>query len=68
MLQHAASRSRQSQPPLLAPRPPSTITQYEYYSPLSPDGVPKIFGTPPRIVFLHTGFPGLPLKFITDLP
>ena len=37
---------------------PSTITQYEYYSPYSPDGVQKIFGTPPRIVFLHTGFPG----------
>ena len=30
---------------------PSTITQYEYYSPFSPDGVPKLFGTPPRIVF-----------------
>ena len=39
-------------------RAPSTITQYEYYSPLSPDGVPKLFGTPPRTVFLHTGFPG----------
>ena len=37
---------------------PSTITQYEYYSPYSPDGVPKLAGTPPRIVFLHTGFPG----------
>ena len=39
-------------------RAPSTITQYEYYSPLTPDGVPKLAGTPPRIVFLHTGFPG----------
>ena len=37
--------------PSLPPSPSSTITQYEYYSPYSPDGVPKMFGTPPRIVF-----------------
>ena len=44
-------------------RAPSTITQYEYYSPYSPDGVPKLFGTPPRIVFLHTGFPGVGISW-----
>ena len=32
-------------------RAPSTITQYEYYSPLTPDGVPIVFGPPPRMVF-----------------
>ena len=42
---------------------PSTITQYEYYSPLTPDGVQKLAGTPPRIVFLHTGFPGNPFSY-----
>ena len=44
-------------------RAPSTITQYEYYSPLSPDDVRKIAGTPPRIVFLHTGFPGVGISW-----
>ena len=43
---------------------PSTITQYEYYSPLSPDGVQKLAGTPPRTVFLHTGFPGNPFSYV----
>ena len=42
---------------------PSTITQYEYYSPFSPDGVPNVSGTPPRIVFLHTGFPGVGISW-----
>ena len=40
-------------------RAPSTITQYEYYSPLTPDDVRKITGTPPRTVFYTQDFPEL---------
>ena len=36
-------------------RAPSTITQYEYYSPYSPDGVQKIFGTPPAASLAASG-------------
>ena len=38
------------------PPPSSTITQYEYYSPLTPDDVRVMVGTTPRTVFSHTGF------------
>ena len=41
-----------------------TLTQYEYYSPSSPDGVRVIAGTPPRTVFLHTGSPGNPFSYV----
>ena len=42
---------------------PSTITQYEYYSPYSPDGGRNVSDPPSRIVFLHTGFPGVGISW-----
>ena len=46
------------------PDAPSTITQYEYYSPVTPDDVRKIAGPPPRTGFLHTGFPGVGFSYV----
>ena len=37
----------------------STITHYEYSSPVSPQVARRMAGPPPRIGFLHTGFPGV---------